>query len=693
MGIPLFRTGTVVWKNGLRAADVEVRIFDQDPGGTDDDATLAAGRSGNEGHFTVSYDAARGVDLVNHEVSYWVWVGGLAGHLERQTRTVQVPDLTDAWTPYLLFRYQILGQPFSHWAWPTDAAPTYTLPMIGRGERQSFGAIDHDDVAGATTLVVPALPQRALRWSVSRDGDTWSPLIDLPGTYDGGKIALGRDAQRRLTLFARDGSGGLLYRRQSGVGGPWSDWHAIGGAFPSFGELMVARAGDGTLWVFVEGPSGSIWSTREAGDGYAPPQDQGGTIASGGSMCAATNQDGRLEVFAQRADGAIWHIYQLAPGGAWSGWDRLGGPFVAGPLAVAANADGRLELFAVGLDGSLLHSWQPAPNTGPWSSWGSLGGTVRGQLVAMRDGGGRVQVLAQTADRAIQVIHQDVGRWSGWRNLGRLTSFLDEVNGDGSASGPPFLIGLTADRRPLVVQGVFVSGEPPIWFRARDGGGDPWQDWHALGVAPSAGPPATPTNLAVTPLDGALRVTWSAAAGATGYVVTYGTTPGVAAFAAPPGAATTLDLLPLSNGLRYDVWVRATSSGGASPVAGPVAGTPNGARGGVFDLVMIDQGPDTTPFPPGPVFNRYFNLVATLRNNGTRATGPCSLQLVHVQTGGEQVEGRIDHPGIAPGATARIVFGVTVAHGAPLPASEVHTWLVRIGDWNLGDFTVAISNH
>ncbi|MGW2369734.1 transglycosylase SLT domain-containing protein, partial [Streptomyces sp. NPDC001667] len=66
--------------------------------------------------------------------------------------------------------------------------------------------------------------------------------------------------------------------------------------------------------------------------------------AKSGRVVSARSADGRLEVYAAGADG-VQHAWQTQVNGAWSEWEKVGGPGNA-QLAIAPNADGRLEAFA-----------------------------------------------------------------------------------------------------------------------------------------------------------------------------------------------------------------------------------------------------------------------------------------------------------------------------------------------------------
>ena len=81
------------------------------------------------------------------------------------------------------------------------------------------------------------------------------------------------------------------------------------------------------------------------------------------------NQDGRLEVFVRGSDKTLYHIWQMAPGNSWSGWDDWA---AVSTFSGGFESDGRLEAFARGTDQALWHIWQTAPNNG-WSTWICLG--------------------------------------------------------------------------------------------------------------------------------------------------------------------------------------------------------------------------------------------------------------------------------------------------------------------------------
>lgn len=214
----------------------------------------------------------------------------------------------------------------------------------------------------------------------------------------------------------------------------WTGWTSLGGELDG-GTPAVGRNADGRLEVFSDGQGASgpelrhIWQTAPGGAwsawgglGAPPPSDLLGAVAVG------ENQDGRLEAFIRvgaMSAGVIWHIWQTAPNNGWSGWDNLGAPPAGIPahfLSVASNADGRLELFTMN-DAGLAHIWQTKPNNG-WSAWDSLGHPASTQVIQVAVGqnaDGRLEAFCSALDNALWHIWQTApnGGWSGWASLGR----------------------------------------------------------------------------------------------------------------------------------------------------------------------------------------------------------------------------------------------------------------------------------
>lgn len=120
--------GQVTFANGVPAPNVEVRVYDQDAvGKQDDDLTLTAGLSDSRGAFAVVYDPGHFRDEVTFTRSEprnppldWTLV-------RRERRRT---DWLDTFSPYLKFSYSLAGQ-VKEFKTPLNwFTATYTLPQV-----------------------------------------------------------------------------------------------------------------------------------------------------------------------------------------------------------------------------------------------------------------------------------------------------------------------------------------------------------------------------------------------------------------------------------------------------------------------------------------------------------------------------------------------------------------------------------
>ena len=105
-----------------------------------------------------------------------------------------------------------------------------------------------------------------------------------------------------------------------GSGGGWA---SLGGVITS--NIAVARNADGQLEIFARGTDNALWHKWQTApnNGWSGWASLGGVITS--DPVVGQNADGRLEVFARGTDNAVWHQWQTAPSDGWSGWASLGG--------------------------------------------------------------------------------------------------------------------------------------------------------------------------------------------------------------------------------------------------------------------------------------------------------------------------------------------------------------------------------
>jgi hypothetical protein len=119
----------VLFANGVPAKGVQVRIYDKDaPEKGDDDLTIAAGTSDDEGRFIVRYEPSRYLDFT--EIEMPAPFAGLPVDLSPGQRTRLIPDLTDIYRPYLEFRYTHLERSRRHTAWLVPFVTEFRLPDV-----------------------------------------------------------------------------------------------------------------------------------------------------------------------------------------------------------------------------------------------------------------------------------------------------------------------------------------------------------------------------------------------------------------------------------------------------------------------------------------------------------------------------------------------------------------------------------
>ena len=298
--------------------------------------------------------------------------------------------------------------------------------------------LEPDDIAGI----------RALYGTRVTPAGVW---VSLGGVLTS-DMAVGRNADGRLEIFARGLDNGLWHKWQTSAGGGWTGWASMGGVITS--EPIVAQNLDGRLEVFAKGLDNGVWhqwQTTPSGGGSGW-YSMGGVITS--RIAVGRNADGRLELFVRGLDNGLWHKWQTAPNNGWSsGWVSRGG-VITSPPVVGQNGDGRLEVFAKGLDNGVWHLWQTAPNGG-WTSWASLGGVITSNIAVGRNKNGSLEIFARGLDNALW--HNKWQAGAGWSSMGGI------ITGD-----------------PVVAQNA--DGRLEVFARGADNG-----VWHQWQTAPSGG--------------------------------------------------------------------------------------------------------------------------------------------------------------------------------------------------------------
>jgi hypothetical protein len=117
-------TGRITYANGEPAPRIQVRVFDKDIIGKDDDLTIDVGISDTDGHYTVIYDRTRAIDKLDIQVN-------LPRSLTDWTpvpRTLGIANPLDRYDPYLQLTYTHYSDPRTQTIQVISATQDITLP-------------------------------------------------------------------------------------------------------------------------------------------------------------------------------------------------------------------------------------------------------------------------------------------------------------------------------------------------------------------------------------------------------------------------------------------------------------------------------------------------------------------------------------------------------------------------------------
>jgi hypothetical protein len=286
----------------------------------------------------------------------------------------------------------------------------------------------------------------------------------------------------RLQIFAAGSFSGHIYTcSQIAPNGGWNAWKDLGGP-GDIAQLAVGRNVDGRLELFASRKNGAIALLVQ----NAPNGEWSHWIDDIGAvhwryLILGTNLDGRLELFGLVDQGNVYHIWQTAPNSGWSASESFGTQ-VFKQLAVASNADGRFELLAIGEDESCYSISQVAPNDG-WGQWSNLRTFGWKEISLIPNLDKRLEIIALVGDarnayRAWQTAPN--GGWSGSVPLGGhdLRWLKSARNADGRLE--VFVIG---GNNSGYHTWQLAANNEDNWAEWTDFGGI---DWRAIEVAPNA---------------------------------------------------------------------------------------------------------------------------------------------------------------------------------------------------------------
>lgn len=311
----------------------------------------------------------------------------------------------------------------------------------------------------------------------------------LPTSPPAVEVSLGTavvPAAGRITVFARDASGSVVFRPFDGT--TWGSWTTLAGLTTASNIAAVVSGPDSVDVVAggADGPNGGVWGASVvAGSGSAWT-----------SIGALTRSDpavvfdgSEVLAFVRSTDSAIWYAAHTGSG-AWSALASLGGVVTSDPCVV--NDASGLYVFARGTDRAL---WYRRRSGSSFDAWQSLGNVVTSDISAVADPSG-LFVFVRGEDGGLWCRRSQGGSWTAWGSLG------GGVGSDPAAVSAVSFIW------------TFIRGtDGALWNRRFDGSA--WSDWESvpgLLLASDPEPLSLADGVAVFALDpdGALwQAKWS----------------------------------------------------------------------------------------------------------------------------------------------------------------------------------------
>ncbi|MGV9267853.1 PIG-L family deacetylase [Kitasatospora sp. NPDC003701] len=328
---------------------------------------------------------------------------------------------------------------------------------------------------GGSLNAFAVLDGRVQVWRETVPGGDWSGPAAVPGGEDlAPALGVVKDGSGLIHLFGiRLGDNRIVTTTRTATGA-WSDWTALGNPNPDepqyVGSPVPVLGRNGLLTVFVRNGGGGVSAVSQLPQGgwTADWADLRGSWVRDG-LAAALAPDGRIELFAPSKDGIV-HWRQSAPDGPFVQDAGLLGPAPAGPVTVGRNADGRLEIFYQQA-GSGQVGTQYVRTDGSWTtSPDSLGGPATLEGVSVVTGGdGRMTVAARNGGAGVSLVSQtapDRGFATTWPDLGSVIIGAPTVVLD--AAGREVVLALGRDARLHAVRRTAAGADSPFgaWQRA-----------------------------------------------------------------------------------------------------------------------------------------------------------------------------------------------------------------------------------
>ena len=228
-------------------------------------------------------------------------------------------------------------------------------------------------------------------WALDLKLQLWTTGQTSPGSnwtkWEGPNWNNSPKGMKRIAASQQGGSRGaqlwavtedyvLVSTFQETPGGNWSAWQPWP-ATPQnsqFIEVTASQQNDGRVQLWALDTKLQLWSCYQTSRGgnwssWSAPNWEGAPKLKNIAACQQAGSRG-AQLWGINEDYQVVSIYQVSPGGNWSGW--LTGNWEWGPLAyeviAAQQNNGCVQLCAITLDGVLTSISQLAPG-GNWGKW------------------------------------------------------------------------------------------------------------------------------------------------------------------------------------------------------------------------------------------------------------------------------------------------------------------------------------
>lgn len=191
-----------------------------------------------------------------------------------------------------------------------------------------------------------------------------------------------------LILFAIGGDRAVWFCTQPASSTSWSSWSSLGIGVRSSGAdaMAIGVNANGRVSLFINNTAATVsyrTQTTVGGTSFSPWVNLPGGAHGASRPAVMRNSDGRLSVFFFANGGGgtslAWQSQTSANANTWSNWVSVHSPATSSPVAIN-DVNGRIHLFALGNNDMLSEVTQTVANGTTFTPWanGLLGGPFLG---------------------------------------------------------------------------------------------------------------------------------------------------------------------------------------------------------------------------------------------------------------------------------------------------------------------------